>query len=53
MAPKAVKGYEGARYPTLGEHLRGKSSRALSRALTVAAAVAALASLLVGCRSIS
>ncbi len=49
---KPVRGYEGARYPTLAEHLSRSARSRKVKALALTAAFAALAVLMSGCRGI-
>jgi hypothetical protein len=44
-----VREYEGARYPSLAEHMARKNGRLGIQPLALAAALAALAALMSGC----
>jgi hypothetical protein len=52
MKVKPVQNYEGAKYPTLVEHLQKKGKKGKYLKVALAAGLAALATLLSGCGAI-
>lgn len=53
MKVTAVKNYRGARYSSLEEHISKRSKNRKALIISLAAALAMLATVLGGCRSIS
>ena len=53
MDVKAVRNYDGARYPTLEDYYEEKHDSSLLSQLALGAAMAALACVMSGCQSVS
>lgn len=53
MKVRAVRGYNGAQYPSLEDHFEEKHHSHLLSKLALGAAMAALVSVMSGCHSIS